>query len=79
MHFNIYLDDETGAQLKRLATRLGTTRNALIREAMRDFVSRKGRRQWSDRVLRFTPDPAMAPFESLREETEAEATRDPLA
>ena len=35
MNFNIYLDDETGRQLNRLAKRAGESRNALVREAVR--------------------------------------------
>ena len=41
MHFNIYVDDETGNQLTRLARRLRTSRNAVIREALQEWVANK--------------------------------------
>src|SRR5471030_862374 len=43
MNFNIYLDDETGQQLNRLAKQAGESRNALVRHAVSDWLNRHGK------------------------------------
>jgi len=53
MHFSIYLDDETGNRLKKLARQLRTSRNAAIRQAIEERVTRRGRRQWPREFLEF--------------------------
>ena len=78
MNFNVYLDDETGRALAALAKRRHTTRNALIRDAVRDWLARHGQRTWPNSVLEFTGDPEFEPFERRREELCPEAD-DPFA
>ena len=67
MHFNVYVDDETGHQLKDLAEKRGQTRNALIREALREWtqvhVENAG---WPSKVLAFEGMSEMEAFESHR-------------
>jgi len=53
VNFNIYLDDETGQRLNRLAKQVGESRNALVREAVSDWLDRHGKPQWPDEVLAF--------------------------
>ena len=78
MHFNIYLDDETGEQLNKAAERAGESRNALIRRAVGEWLKRSGRPQWPDEVLSFQGMPDMPSFEDGRSELEP-APVDPLA
>jgi predicted transcriptional regulator len=67
MNFNIYLDSETGAALKRLAKRRKLTRNALIRKAVEDLLEKETHSQeWSEAVLQWQGDPKFAAFESHR-------------
>jgi predicted transcriptional regulator len=78
MNFNIYLDSEIGAALKRLAKRRKLTRNALIRKAVEDLLEKETRSQeWSEAVLQWQGGAKFAPFESHRAEL-AEPTQDPL-
>lgn len=79
MHFSIYLDDETGSHLNRLARRLRTSRNAVIRQALQEWVANKGRKQWPREFLEFQGEPGLAPFESHRAELADQSGRDPLA
>jgi predicted transcriptional regulator len=78
MHFNIYLDDETGEQLNRAAERAGESRNALIRRAVSDWLKHHGRPQWPDEVLTFQGMADMLPFENGRSTLQPPAA-DPLA
>jgi predicted transcriptional regulator len=78
MNFNIYLDDETGAQLKRAAEQTGESRNAVIRRAVGEWLKHRGMSQWPDAVREFTGMPDMAPFESSRAKLKPPAA-DPLA
>lgn len=66
MHFNIYLDDETGARLTEAARQAGENRNAVIRRAVGEWLARHGKPQWPEAVLAFTGEPAMPAFEATR-------------
>ncbi len=66
MNFNIYLDDETGAQLNDAAEKAGETRNAVIRRAVSEWLKRRGLSQWPDEVRAFTGVADTAPFEAGR-------------
>jgi len=78
MNFNIYLDDETGQQLKQLAKRAGESRNALVRQAVNDWLRRHGKPQWPDEVLAFKGMADMPLFESSRDRLKPPID-DPLA
>jgi hypothetical protein len=67
MHFNIYLDDETGQKLQGLAQTRGESRNALIRRALREWIERQPESQgWPPEVLAFEGMPDLEPFEAQR-------------
>lgn len=53
MNFNVYIDKHIGEQLERLAKDRGTSRNALIREALARFIERGSLREWPDVVREF--------------------------
>ena len=78
MNFNIYLDDETGQQLAQVAKQVGESRNALVRQAVSDWLNRHGKPQWPDEVLAFKGMADMPPFEASRDKLKPPAT-DPLA
>jgi metal-responsive CopG/Arc/MetJ family transcriptional regulator len=40
MNFNVYFEDELGAKLEAISRKSGQSRNALIREAVREFLHR---------------------------------------
>lgn len=78
MNFNIYLDDETGHQLASAAKQAGESRNALIREAVSDWLNRHARPQWPDAVLDFKGMADMPIFEASRDSLKPPVD-DPLA
>lgn len=78
MHFNIYLDEETGERLKEAARQAGENRNAVIRRAVQEWLARSGKPQWPQAVLSYTGDPDMPAFETGREHL-GPAKADPLA
>jgi len=78
MHFNIYIDDQTGQRLTDVAQRSGQTRNALIRNAVEEWLARRNQPQWPDVVLGFTGMDDIPPFEAGRNHLKPPAT-DPLA
>lgn len=78
MNFNIYLDDETGQQLNQVAKKAGETRNALVRQAVGEWLQRHGRPQWPDEVLAFKGAADMPPFEAGRDRLKPPIA-DPLA
>jgi len=78
MNFNIYLDDETGQQLSQVAKRAGESRNALVRQAVSDWLNRHGKPQWPDEVLAFKGMANMPVFEASRDRLK-QPIADPLA
>lgn len=68
MHFNVYMDDQTGQQLNAAAQQQGQTRNALIRAAVRDWLARQSQPNWPEEVLSFQGMVDMPPFEAGREQ-----------
>jgi Ribbon-helix-helix protein, copG family len=78
MNFNIYIDDETGEQLKRAAEEAGESRNALIRRAVGEWLQRHGTPRWPDEVMNFKGIANIRRFEDGRDKLQPPAA-DPLA
>jgi predicted transcriptional regulator len=78
MNFNIYLDDETGQQLNLVAKQAGESRNALVRQAVSEWLKQHSKPQWPDEVLAFNGMADMPPFEVGRDSLKPPAS-DPLA
>ena len=78
MHFNIYLDDETGERLTAFARQTGESRNAVIRQAVQEWLARRGRSQWPQAVFSFAGGADMPAFEAGREDL-VPVKVDPLA
>ena len=67
MNFNIYLDDQTGQQLTQAAKQSGESRNALVRQAVSEWLRRQTTPQWPDEVLAFKGTADMPLFEASRD------------
>ena len=78
MNVNLYLDDETGQQLTLAAQGSGENRNALIRQAVAEWLARHTKPQWPEAVLGFQGIPDMPPFEASRDQL-TPPSADPLA
>jgi predicted transcriptional regulator len=78
MHFNVYMDDQTGQQLNAAAQQQGQTRNTLIRAAVKDWLTRQNQPKWPNEVLDFQGMADMPPFEERREQLKRPVA-DPLA
>ena len=78
MHFNIYLDDETGQRLTAAAKERGENRNAVIRHAVQEWLRREGRSEWPALVRSHMGDSDMPPFEAGRDQL-LPPSADPLA
>lgn len=78
MNFNIYLDDETGQQLNQVAKRAGESRNALVRQAVSEWLNRHAKPQWPDEVLAYKGMAGMPSFEAGRDRLTSPID-DPLA
>ena len=78
MNFNIYLDDETGKQLNQAAKKARESRNAIVRQAVSEWLGRHGKPQWPDEVLAFRGMADIPLFEASRDKLKP-PTDDPLA
>ncbi len=68
MTFSIYLDDKLAARLKLTAKKRGKTRNAIIREALAEWLSRSQPSEWPEAVRAFRGVRNAPRFEAFRKE-----------
>lgn len=68
MNINVYMEDSLGNYLNQCAKQTGKTRNALIREAVKEWVAHHGIKQWPISILKFSGIGEATPFESYRDE-----------
>jgi hypothetical protein len=66
MTFSIYLDEKLVDQFNELARKSGKSRNALIREALTEWIARRKRSQWPSEVLNFKGVKGFPRFEDDR-------------
>ena len=66
MNFSIYIDDATADRLKREAARRKRTRNAVVAEAVKQWLERAQGSQWPRELLEFRGEPKLVPFEEFR-------------
>lgn len=77
MHFNIYINDQLGAQLSAYAEKQGVTRNKVIRQALEMYMT-YALKKWPDEVANFKGIPDFPAFEDSRHELKV-AHEDPFA
>ena len=74
MPFSVHMDEETRRAIESLARNSGKTRNALINEAVREFVRNHAVREWPANVKAWIKPSkrrntvSLPPFESYRNE-----------
>ncbi len=74
MPFSVHMDDATRRAVETLARKTGKTRNALINEAVREFVRTRASAEWPEDVRTWIKSgprrarAALPPFESYRAE-----------
>lgn len=66
MTFSIHLDQPTAEALAQAVQETGRTRNALIREAVHQWLASKEHAEWPDVVRHFKGAPGAARFEEYR-------------
>lgn len=76
MHFNIYLDDQTAEQLQNETDKSQLSRNAIIRQAIKNWLNRK-KSTWPEEVLNYAGEHDFTSFESHRSEL-SKPTDDPF-
>ena len=78
MNFNVYVDEQTGKLLARLAKERHVSRNALIREAVANLLQRDTQADWPQSVRDFPGIPNSPAFEAARQALRA-PPKDPVA
>jgi metal-responsive CopG/Arc/MetJ family transcriptional regulator len=68
MNFSLHLSDDLVHRLNAMAQATGKSRNALIREAIEEWLARRERCEWPEEVLSFQGVLKMVPFERARAE-----------
>jgi len=78
MNINIYVEDDVGKEITKSAASMGKTRNAVIREALKEWLLRHRVRKWPASVKKFTGLADFPAFELYRDELE-QPDEDPFA
>lgn len=69
MNFSIHIKKETAIKLKVLVKKTGKTRNALINEAIEQYLQSEQPSEWPKEVWElFGSYPELTPFEDYRKE-----------
>jgi len=68
MNFSVHLSNELVERLDRAATENGKTRNALVREAVGEWLDRRRPRMWPASVMSFRGIRGIIRFEESRKE-----------
>ncbi len=66
MNFSVHLSDELVERLNQTARESGRTRNALIREAVGEWLGRRRRAKWPAEVMNFRGIRGINRFEKER-------------
>jgi len=68
MNINIYLEEELGRRITQQAEVLGKSRNAIVREALKEWLAHHKSQRWPASIRKFTGDAEFPEFESHRQE-----------
>ena len=68
MNINIYLEDSLADSLNHYVKDSGQSRNAIIREAVQEYLTTHQVKNWPESVLQHKGIKGVAPFESHRKE-----------
>lgn len=68
MNISIYLEQPLAQKTQQYATKLGITRNAIIREALNDWLILHDTASWPKSILDFQGISDFAPFEEGRKD-----------
>ncbi|MDF1760550.1 MAG: ribbon-helix-helix domain-containing protein [Coxiellaceae bacterium] len=68
MNINVYIEDSLGKEVTANAKALGKTRNAIVREALKEWLQHHKANKWPKSVLQFEGVNNFPEFESYRDE-----------
>ncbi|NRB11319.1 MAG: hypothetical protein HRU35_06905 [Rickettsiaceae bacterium] len=68
MNMNIYLEDQLAKKLVTFAEKLHRKKNAIVREAIKDWIDKHSRQKWPDSVLQFKGIEDFPDIEELRKD-----------
>jgi len=66
MNINVYIEDKLAEQLAKYAEKFHRKKNSIVREAIRDWLTRHTERQWPDTILQFNGIKEFPDMEELR-------------
>lgn len=78
MNVTIYLEDPLAHELAHWSKTSGQNRNAIIREAIHEWIAHRKQREWPEIILKFKGEKNFPAFENYRDELQT-PKEDPLA
>lgn len=68
MNFNVYIDDSVGKKVMQVAKTSKMSRNAIVRQALEEWLEGHFPRQWPETIMKFSGVAKIPPFEKYRNE-----------
>lgn len=68
MNINIYLEDDLAKSLNQIVKGSGQSRNAVIREAVREYIILHEEKKWPSSIVNYKGTKGITPFESQRDD-----------
>ena len=68
MNVTIYLEESLAKSLNYYVKESGQSRNAIIREAVTEYILAHQEKKWPESILKYKGTKDVAPFESYRDE-----------
>lgn len=68
MNLNVYLEDSLSKSLNICAKKMNKSKNAIIREALKEWIMHHQNQQWGNSILNFQGVKDAIPFESFRDD-----------
>lgn len=79
MNFNVYVPKELGMLLEKVRKELHCSRNSIITQALREWLTSHQSSRWPKNFFDFEPIEDLPDFKRLRKELKDNRPEDPLA
>ena len=68
MNINVYIEDKLGEQLSNYSKRFHRKKNSIVREAIRDWLTKHAEHKWSNTILQFNGIKEFPDIKELRKD-----------
>ena len=79
MNFNVYIPKDIGQQLQKITKKRHCSRNSILVEALKEWISKHETTRWANDFFDFEPVKGRCDFKAMRKDLLDNEKEDPLA